>query len=96
MKNLTKQQFIEDLEKDLKLKISALKKEQQVFNTLSNLRTLTQDASKEDEVMVILDKLQTFAEKQLAEEIEVYEEALLELQEISGNKKDIETEGMVA
>lgn len=96
MKNLTKQQFIEDLEKDLKLKISALKKEQQIFNTLSSLKILTQDASKEDEVMVILDKLQAFAEKQLAEEIKVYEEALLELQKISGNKKDIETEGMVA
>ena len=60
------------------------------------IRILTQDESKEDEVMVILEKLQTLAENQIAEEIEVYEEALAELQEIIGNEKDIETIGVVA
>lgn len=91
-----KQLFIKDLEKDLELKISSLKKEQQVFKTLVGLKMLTQEESQKDEVVMILEKLQAHAEKQLAEEIKVYEEALLELQEIIPNEKDIETEGMVA
>ena len=87
MNNKEKQQFIKDLEREFKFNISELKKQQQVFNTLSVVRTQTQDELKEDEVMVILYKLQMFAEKQLAEEIEVYEEALLELQEIKPKTK---------
>ena len=84
--------FIKDLEKDLKIKISELKDELKVFETLGGLKRLMLDESKKDEVVVILEKLQTFAEKQLAEEIEIYEEVLLELQKIM----PIETKGMVA
>ena len=91
-----KQLFIKDLEREISLKISALKKEQQAFNNITVIKTLMQDESEKDEVAVILNKLQTLAEKQIAEEIKVYEEVLLELQEIKPNEKDIETEGMVA
>ena len=94
MENGMKQLFIKDFERDLKLKISALKKEQQVFNTLGGLKILREENSQKDEVMVILDKLQTFAEKQIAKEIEIYEEVLLELQQIK--QKDKETNRMVA
>ena len=96
MENGMKQLFIKDLVKDLSSRLSALKKEQQVFNTLSGLKILTQDESKEDAVMVILDKLQKLAEKQIAEEIELYEEALAELQKIEPFEKDIETKGLLA
>ena len=92
MKIGEKQLFIKNLEKDLKIKISELKEELEVFETLGGLKRLMQDESKKDEVVAILDKLQTFAEKQLAEEIKIYEEVLLELQKINPN----ETTGMVA
>lgn len=96
MENKEKQLFIKEFERDLKLKISELKKEQQVFNTLSGLKMLMRDEGQKDAVFVIIDKLQMFVEKQLSEEIEIYEVALLELQKIKTNEKDIETNGMVA
>ncbi len=96
MEKNKKQLFIKDLERNLKLKITALKKEQQIFNALGGLKRLMTDESQKDEVVVILDKLQTFAEKQLAEEVKAHEEALVELQKISVDEKDIETNGMVS
>lgn len=90
MENKEKQLFIKELERDLKIKISESKNQQQVFNALSDLKIISE--KQKDEVMVILDKLQMFAEKQIAKEIEFYEEILLELQQA----KDMETKGGVA
>lgn len=96
MENGMKQLFIKDFKEDLEMKITALKKEQKVFMTLGGLKKIMKDSVEKDEVVMILYKLQTFAEKQIAEEIEMYEEALQELQKISGTQKDMETIGMVA
>ncbi len=85
-------EFIKNLEKDLKLKISESKNELEAFEILGGIKILMKDKSKKDKVDVILEKLQRFVEKQLAEEIEIYEEALVELQKIM----PIETKGMVA
>ena len=85
-------EFIKNLEKDLKLKISESKNELEAFEILGGIKRLMQNETKKDEVDVILEKLQRFVEKQLAEEIEIYEEALVELQKIM----PIETKGMVA
>ena len=85
-------EFIKNLKKDLKIKISELKEEQQAFEILGGIKRLMQNETKKDEVDVILEKLQRFVEKQLAEEIKIYEEALVELQKIM----PIETKGMVA
>ena len=89
-------EFIKNLKEDLKIKISELKEEQQAFEILGGIKRLMQNETKKDEVDVILDKLQRFVEKQLAEEIKIYEEALVELQKIGVDEKDIETKGMVA
>ena len=89
-------EFIKNLKKDLKIKISELKEEQQAFEILGGIKRLMQNETKKDEVDVILDKLQRFVEKQLAEEIKIYEEVLVELQKIGVDEKDIETKGMVA
>ena len=96
MEKNMKQQFIKDLERDLKIKISALKKEKQVFASLGGLKRLMEDAPQKDGVVAILDKLRTFAEKQLTEQVEAYEDALVELQKIGVDEKDIETKGMVS
>ena len=89
-------EFIKNLKEDLKIKISELKEEQQAFEILGGIKRLMQNETKKDKVDVILDKLQRFVEKQLAEEIKIYEEALVELQKIGVDEKDIETKGMVA
>ena len=89
-------EFIKNLKKDLKLKISESKNELEAFEILGGIKRLMQNETKKDEVDVILDKLQRFVEKQLAEEIKIYEEALVELQKIGVDEKDIETKGMVA
>ena len=89
-------EFIKNLKKDLKLKISESKNELEAFEILGGIKRLMQNETKKDEVDVILEKLQRFVEKQLAEEIKIYEEALVELQKIGVDEKDIETKGMVA
>lgn len=96
MENGMKQLFIKNFKEDLEMKITELKKEQKAFMTLGGLKKIMKDSAEKDEVVMILYKLQTFAEKQIAEEIEMYEEALQELQKISGTQKDMETIGMVA
>jgi len=95
MENGTKQMFVKDLERDLEKKITELKKERQVYEGLNGLKRLMEDTTKKDGVMLILDKLQKFIEKQLEEEIEFYEQVLIELRDLAEKEPDIETNGVV-
>jgi Na+/phosphate symporter len=81
-----KEQFLNELTKDLKLKLKQMKLEQKTYAELSGLKEIMRKTTQGDPIGDILEKLQNFTEKQLKEEIEMYEGVLLELEEINSPK----------